>query len=107
MLKYSIDVDENILGIEIPPMSIQILAENAIKHGISQLADGGEINLSIQMEDDLVIRVENTGTLKKSTDGTGLKNAIERIKMLCSPEALFDLVSNGQTVTAQITIPRP
>jgi len=106
-MKFSIDVDEGILGIEIPPMSIQILAENAIKHGISQLAEGGEISLSVKMDEDLVIKVENTGSLRKSTDGTGLKNALDRIKMLCSPEALFDLSTDGKLVTAQIIIPRP
>jgi hypothetical protein len=52
--------------IQIPPMIIQMLIENAIKHGISQLKHGGILLLKIKKENtDLHIQVNNTGQLSQ------------------------------------------
>ena len=96
-LHFDIQVDEDVVDRRIPPMSVQTLVENAIKHGISDLADGGDINLKIYQDEELVIRVENTGKLKKGSGGTGLNNALERLKLLCSPMASLKLYSKRVT----------
>ena len=44
-LKYSLEIKQETLELPIPPMAIQLLVENAIKHGISHLPEGGQINI--------------------------------------------------------------
>ena len=83
-----------------------VVSTNAIKHGISDLADGGDINLKIYQDEELVIRVENTGKLKDESGGTGLKNALERLKLLCSPMASLKLFEMDDRVVAEIVIPQ-
>ena len=54
----------------------------------------------------MVIRVENTGKLKKGEGGTGLNNALERLKLLCSPMASLKLFEQEDRVVAEIIIPQ-
>ena len=108
-LRYKIEVGPETLDYKIPPMVIQMLAENAIKHGISTLPEGGEIKIRSHLENDaLVVEVINTGQLRteNETTGIGLKNATDRLKLLFGK--LSDLrVQNltGNMVSARFTIP--
>lgn len=108
-LQYKIEVGPETLDYKIPPMVIQMLVENAIKHGISTLPEGGEIKIISHLENDaLVVEVINTGQLKtkSETSGIGLKNATDRLKLLFGK--LSDLrVQNltGNMVSARFTIP--
>ena len=61
-------------------MVIQILVENAIKHGVAELPDGGEVCVRSHLSgNDLVVEVINTGSLKEKVAGTG---------MICLPELI-------------------
>ena len=108
-LQYKIEVGPETLDYKIPPMVIQMLVENAIKHGISTLPEGGEIKIISHLENDaLVVEVINTGQLKTKNEtlGIGLKNATDRLKLLFGK--LSDLrVQNltGNMVSARFTIP--
>jgi LytS/YehU family sensor histidine kinase len=65
-LQFISEIEEETLRIQIPPMIIQMLIENAIKHGISQLKHGGILLLKIKKENtDLHIQVNNTGQLSQ------------------------------------------
>jgi signal transduction histidine kinase len=68
----------------VPPMLVQGLVENALKHGIARLPAGGELILSITRAGDaLRIDVVNPGTLgPQSGNGIGLANARERLRLL-------------------------
>lgn len=84
-LKFSFEIEENTLHFQIPPMVVQILVENAIKHGIADLPEGGEILIKACLEDNqLKLEVINTGQLQEKTQGTGvgLKNASQRLQLL-------------------------
>ena len=84
-LKYRLEVKPETLEMLIPPMAIQLLVENAIKHGISNLPDGGLINIKSYLENNqLIVEVINSGQLKEGIQGTGigLKNASDRLKLL-------------------------
>ena len=62
-LKYDINVDPKSINIEIPPMMIQTLVENGIKHGISRKPEGGKINITTSMLNSAVeIRISNSGS---------------------------------------------
>ena len=84
-LEYKLEIKPETLELMIPPMAIQLLVENAIKHGISTLPSGGMVHIRSSMENDtLRVEVMNTGQLRKGVNGTGigLKNASERLKLL-------------------------
>ncbi len=84
-LKYTLEIKPETLDLKIPPMAVQLLVENAIKHGISNLPKGGEINIrSFLNENNLVVEVINSGQVNDKTTGTGigLKNASDRLKLI-------------------------
>lgn len=108
-LSYEFEIEEEALNVKIPPMAIQLLVENAIKHGISQLATGGNIDIRANLtEGHLKIQVSNEGQLKKTSkrEGIGLKNLIERLQILFGQFAELKVEnSNPETVTATLKIP--
>ena len=108
-LTYKLDVNPETLEYKIPPMAIQILVENAIKHGISQLSKGGLIHIITALEkDQLVVEVLNTGQIKSRSDSTGIgvKNVAERLDLLFGKMASFSLNNNNNNmVSAKFAIP--
>jgi sensor histidine kinase YesM len=58
-LSISENVDESCLGDPIPPLLLQPIIENAVKHGISTLQEGGLIELVVSKDPDLRISIEN------------------------------------------------
>lgn len=107
-LTHSLTVQPETLGYHIPPMFIQLLVENAIKHGISKLPKGGHINIDIRMDSRAItIEVENSGQLKENkTPGIGLKNLRDRLRISFGDAASFTLVNKSATsVLATVKIP--
>jgi two-component system, LytTR family, sensor kinase len=105
-------IDENTLGIQVPPMMLQTLVENAIKHGVQKALRWGfvEINTS-QKDKKLHIKIRNTGKLKKTENkkedgGFGVNNTIQRLKLLYGDEAKFEIYEEDDiTVCSEIIIP--
>ncbi|MGX7667118.1 sensor histidine kinase [Flavobacterium pedocola] len=98
------------LKIKIPPMIIQMLVENAVKHGIATLKEGGRIQLATTIEkEQLQILVSNTGKLAIAEDSTqiGLKNIQNRLSLLYGEQSLFELTEHNNEVLAKILIPIP
>lgn len=108
-LKIRFEIDEQFLQFLIPPLMIQTLVENAIKHGISKLHDGGEVAVIIQSSgNSLVIRIENTGHLsdkKSESTGIGLANTKQRLELLYENKAEFKIFENNNKVIAEIKLP--
>ena len=108
-LKYSINVDHRSESFEIPPMTIQLLVENGIKHGLSVQKRGGEIHIDTEMtHDHLIISVRNSGQLNAGSkrEGIGIKNLMERMKILFGEFTEFELKNQGQNmVEAKLKIP--
>ncbi|WP_190809658.1 sensor histidine kinase [Flagellimonas sp. S3867] len=107
-LEFVKEVDEKVLQQQIPPMIIQLLIENAAKHGISNLKKGGRIVLAAKEEGGLLkIQVKNTGKLKlqKNTTQLGLKNIRQRLELLYADKASFNLREIDGEVVADIKIP--
>ncbi|EDY82618.1 Histidine kinase family [Verrucomicrobiia bacterium DG1235] len=111
-LQHSITVDPVAEEFEIPPMAIQLLVENAIKHSLAKLPTGGRIDIAITSEPTSIrIQVLNTGQLAPAADPTstsiGLKNIRDRLHLLSGPTATLTLENHTPTqVLAQITLPR-
>ncbi|WP_298416930.1 histidine kinase [uncultured Kordia sp.] len=107
-LVYEQDVKTALTQIKIPPMVLQMLVENAIKHGVSNQKNGGKITLIVTDNDEkIILQVNNTGTLKTETDSTriGLNNIKKRLELLYGNEASFTLKEVGNEVQAIIQIP--
>ena len=84
-LNFIIDVPENLRQLSFPPMLLQPLVENAIKHGLEPKVEGGKILISAAEENSLMrIEVADTGMgfsdLNKS--GVGIANVRERLALL-------------------------
>lgn len=108
-LRYSLEIKPETLDKQIPPMAVQLLVENAIKHGISNLPEGGEISIKSKLENDtLVVEVLNTGQLNSQKKGTGigLKNASDRLQLLFGKISNLEISNlNNSMVRASFKIP--
>lgn len=106
-LTICIDVDETLDDFEIPRFSIQILIENAIKHGISGQKSGGFVKLTIAKQYAYAcITVANSGAISfRENDGIGLKNLRERLNLVYGNRARFEMsdLFNGE-VQCKISI---
>jgi two-component system LytT family sensor kinase len=108
-LKLQFDISPETEMIPVPPMMLQTLAENAIKHGISNLKQGGAINISsFRNNGSLHIEITNSGQYnpKPNHDGVGVENTLERLKILYDDKASL-LIKNidAQQVLTEIIIP--
>ena len=108
-LAIDISMDKTLDNFKIPTLSIQLLVENAIKHGIDSKIEGGIVSVTIKKDTKLVIiEVENPGMLNntKKIAGLGLKNLRERLAIQYKGKATFDLTEiNNEFVLAIITLP--
>ncbi|MGB5819244.1 MAG: histidine kinase [Saonia sp.] len=107
-LEFVKEVAPQTLSIAIPPMIIQLLVENAAKHGISNIKSGGRILLKTVIDKDLLcIKVINTGKLRITKDSTqlGLQNIRQRLQLLYGNKAVFSLEEENDEVVANIKIP--
>jgi hypothetical protein len=101
-------VDPSALNARIPPMLVQTLVENAVKHGISDLPKGGVVRIDARRNGHAVeIQVSNTGVLKSSAaeGGYGLRNATERLRLLYGDAASLTLTGDGGTTLARLVLP--
>ena len=91
---------------QVPCLSLQLLVENAIKHGIGNNSSGGVITIAIEANTQLRIRVTNPGKIQSSSDSTrlGITNIKQRLHLLFADKAHFNLFEQGDTVTAQIVL---
>lgn len=78
-LKVVVAIPEELESVEIPPLSLQVLVENAVKHGVAPLEKGGEIRIGAERaEGALRIWVEDPGTGSSPVNGTG--TALETLR---------------------------
>lgn len=112
-LRLRLDVDPAALQFSLPPMLLQTLVENAVKYGISRLPEGGEVAIIARCEqDELVLQVTNPGSLPEPGDarpmgtGLGLRNAAERLRLLCGERASLKLRTDAGLVIAEARIPQ-
>ncbi|PQJ78570.1 sensor histidine kinase [Polaribacter porphyrae] len=108
-LQINIDVDKEILNEKVPPMLLQPLVENSIKHGLSSLIEGGEINIKIKKkEDKLFFEITDTGIGIKNKEtvfnkGIGLTNTKLRLeKMYNSSLKLSDNSPKGLKISFEL-----
>jgi signal transduction histidine kinase len=100
-LQFSIDVEDQALSIQCPPMTLLTLVENAVRHGIDPAEDGGTITVTVKLQEGrCLVEVNDTGiglARDGQTDqtskglGTGLANLRERLQLVFSGDAQLQL----------------
>jgi LytS/YehU family sensor histidine kinase len=102
-------IDDNTLQNQMPPMMLQTLVENAIKHGLSKQPGNCLIKIISTFEDNKhLLMVQNTGILDQEVgrDGFGLQSTKNRLNILYRGNALFEIYqSQPSQVTAKLIIP--
>ena len=109
-LTPDVQVPETLKRVPFPPMMVQMLVENAIKHGLETLPGGGSVWVFARERDGKVsVTVADDGAgFNEHSAGTGigLKNVRERLKLAYGGDASFSIVSNfPRGVAATITVP--
>ena len=109
-LSVDCEISAEARGVRIPAMLLQTVVENAIKHGIAELPAGGVLRIRGEVRDGaLVLEVDNprpSAPLGEAGEGTGLRNAAERLRLLFGDRAGLDVdLSRPAIATARIRIP--
>jgi two-component system LytT family sensor kinase len=97
-------------SMEVPPLMIQTLVENGIKHGIAKLPEGGKLSVeSKKRNDGLEIIIRNSGrydATKIPESGYGMRNTIERLSLLYAGKAKMEIANeDAKTVITTLFIP--
>jgi LytS/YehU family sensor histidine kinase len=112
-LRVSCSLEPRALMCRVPPMIVQTLVENGLKHGVSRLPEGGELRIAAGVVNDrLQVEVTNSGSLHREADdaGSGLRNARERLRLIYGDSASLTLAprdSNHVVATLAIPLPAP
>ena len=108
-LQIEYEIDEDTLDQPIPPMMLQTLVENAIKHGISRQVGGGKVKIVSDFKDNFhELMILNTGHLNgtRNNDGFGLASTKNRLQILFGQRANFDIRETANNlVEARVLIP--
>ncbi len=109
-LRGSTDVADELLGAKVPPMSVQALVENAVKHGIAPQRGGGEIKVAVSAENEsLKIEVRDSGpgfNLADIPAGRGLDNLVERLDALFGAKARLNVFRRDGQSVVEMVLPR-
>jgi sensor histidine kinase YesM len=111
-LAWSIEVPPDLAAMEVPPMLLQPLVENAIKHGLEPKVDGGRVDVQARRDNGaLVLRVIDTGlgvaaTRPSDSSGLGLPNLRARLAAIFGGNASLRLADHAPSGTeATIVLP--
>lgn len=123
-LRVRISVPPELQRLRIPPLIIQPLVENAVKHGIAPARYGGEVEIAARIETTvsnhftpavqmLCLTVSDTGVgasklelARGRRDGIGLANVEQRLRCYCGAAATLQIVTApGEGATIEIRLP--
>ena len=109
-LRGSVRVPVELQDVKVPPMSVQSLVENAVKHGITPQSGGGEILVTASAENDgLRIEVRDTGPgfdLAAIPAGHGLDSLVERLDALYGAKARLNFLRRDGYSVVEMVLPR-
>lgn len=109
-LSTKFDIDRNSGRFNVPPLMLQTLVENGIKHGISNLKEGGEIKISSKVKGKhLHLEIRNSGQLSnsyKDGSGFGIENTKKRLSLIFGDRPKFEIKNeNDSSVLCKLVIP--
>ena len=107
-LDYRIEIPPGLESFALPPMLLQPVVENAIRHGLEPRVEGGRVELAARREEGRVaveIRDTGVGFTSPSSAGLGLANLRERLRGLYGEGASLEIADNkpsGTVVTLRL-----
>lgn len=109
-LQVEWNIEPETESIEVPPLMIQTLVENGIKHGIAKLPEGGKLSVeSKKNKDGLEIIIRNSGqydATKIPESGYGMRNTEQRLSLLYAGKATLEIKNeDSKTVITKLYIP--
>ena len=107
-LRVVASADDAAMPVMVPPLVLQPLVENAVRHGIADRAEGGRIELSARIDDArLVLRVgdDGRGFAEESGDGLGLSSVRRRIAALYGDQGGIAIESSNAGFIVTVTLP--
>ena len=110
-LRGLVNIPADLQNARVPPMSVQALVENAVKHGVARQAGGGEISVTAVTEENGDVRIEvgDTGPgfdLSAVPAGHGLHNLVERLDALFGAKARLNAVRRNGHCVVEMVVPR-
>ena len=108
-LRVERDIEEGTLSSPVPPLLLQPLVENAVRHGIAQTLEGGTIRIEARREGGrLRVSVSNPrdpeGRARPGA-GVGLRNVAGRLRTLFGTEARLDATASDDSYLVQLDLP--
>lgn len=108
-LEVSIEASDAARAVEVPPLLLQPLIENAVRHGIASMVDGGRVSVTATMDEDaLRIVVTNPADPERSEsrgEGIGLQNARGRLEAMFAGRASLQSSEAEGTYRVEIVLP--
>lgn len=118
-LQWQTEIAPDCLAKPVPRLALQLLVENAVKHGIGRRQSGGGIELRVERlrSEQWLLQVSNPGVLppqntsahlltnEPGNTGTGLANLRQRLALLYGDEASLQLLQDGDQVRARLILP--
>lgn len=101
-LDYRIDVAGELLDARVPPLILQPLVENAVRHGIARRIAAGRVEIAAARRDGrlrLSVRDDGPGVAAEARDGIGLSNTRARLQQQYGARHSFTLTSDGESGT--------
>src|SRR6266849_10154093 len=109
-LRGAVEIPDELLDSGVPPLSIQSLVENAVKHGITPQAGGGEVLVTASVGNgSLRIEVSDTGPgfdLRAIRADHGLDNLVRRLDSLFGPSAHLNVFQRNGRCVVEMVLPR-
>ena len=111
-LQFEFDIEENLQSASLPPMLLQPIVENAIKHGLEPKVEGGRVRVSARRSGEtMVVTVADNGLgfsdhADSSGGGVGLANLRERLAVLYDGQATLTVAdaAPGTVITIQVPL---
>ncbi|HYO83452.1 MAG TPA: histidine kinase, partial [Bryobacteraceae bacterium] len=109
-LRTEIDVDDAAESAQIPPLSVQPLVENAVKHGVARRTGAGYVILRIRRDgDSLRVEVRDSGGAilpsNGSHSGVGLDNVRQRLRLTYGPRSHVRIGVDGAETVVSFEVP--
>jgi len=109
-LGYHLDVPDDLLRMEVPPLSVQTLVENSVKYAISPIRAGGEIHIAARRNGaGILLEVGDTGPgfdISKIPAGHGLDNLQSRLAVVFGEKSRLTSTSHDGRSAVVINIPQ-
>ncbi len=109
-LAYSIDVPRELEGAQVPPLAVQTLVENSVKHAIAPKRDGGQVLIAARAsENGMELLVSDTGPgfrVEQAPPGHGIDNLAGRLSVLFGDAARLESAADGGHPAVRLLLPQ-